>query len=162
MQDLSVINELIDRAAAVAGSDYKLAQSMGVARQQISNWRHGHKPCPPEDWAIMASMAGLEADKWSLRALVMRHEGTEKGDRLLKALGKGLLATGAVLASSGASAAAIFSATSSGSGIVAAVLATCSTMYIMFNLKSGGGTDRPTCRHHGILVTTDKISVTVN
>lgn len=129
MQDLAVINELIDRAATVAGSDYKLAQMIGVARQHVSNWRHGHKPVPVEDVALMASIAGLEADKWALRALVMRHEGTEKGDRLLKALGKGLLATGAVLASSGASATAIFSATSSGSGIMAAVLAACSTMY---------------------------------
>lgn len=82
----------------------------------------------------MASIAGLEADRWALRALVMRHEGTEKGDRLLKALGKGLLATGAVIASSGASAAAIFSATSSGSGTLAAVLAACSTMYRKVNL----------------------------
>lgn len=129
MQDLAVINELIDRASSVAGSDNKLAQTIGTTRQSVSNWRHGHKPVPVEDVALMASIAGLEADKWALRALVMRHEGTEKGDRLLKALGKGLLATGAVIASSGASAAAIFSATSSGSGVLAAVLAASSTMY---------------------------------
>lgn len=133
MQDLALINELIDRAAAAAGSDYKLAQAIGTTRQAVSNWRHGFRPVPVEDVALMASMAGLEADKWALRALVMRHEGTEKGDRLLKALGKGLLATGGALASFGANAAAISSSMIPTSLSLVELVAWCSTMYIMSN-----------------------------
>lgn len=128
MQDLALINELIDRASKVAGSDYKLAQAIGNTRQAISNWRHGFRPVPVEDVALMASIAGLEADKWALRALVMRHEGTEKGDRLLKALGKGLLATGGALASFGASAGAIFSSINPSFDPYTLMVA-CSTMY---------------------------------
>ncbi|MBB4225601.1 hypothetical protein [Variovorax guangxiensis] len=100
---------LIDKAKEISGSDYKLAKLTGHTPQQISDWRHGRKPCPPEDQALIAGVAGLNAEQVALRALVEKHEGTAKGDRLMKVLGKALLATGGAIASAGASAAAISS-----------------------------------------------------
>lgn len=128
MQDLQQLNELIDEAARVAGSDYKLAKLLEVTPQTVSNWRHDRKPCPAADVALMASVAGLNAEAWLIRAVVEKHQGTAKGDRLMKALGKGLLLTGAAIASSGASAAAIFSRVEP-SHLVQLVSLAASTMY---------------------------------
>ena len=100
---------LIDKASAVAGSDYKLAASLGVGRQTVSNWRHGQKPCPVEDQALLASIAGLDPAEFLVRAVVLKHQGTAKGDRLMKVLGKSSIAIGGVLSSVGASAHQIFS-----------------------------------------------------
>lgn len=58
---------------------------------------------------MVAAEAGLDAQAWLVRATLEKHEGTAKGDQLARVLGKCLLATGAVLASSGASAAQICS-----------------------------------------------------
>ena len=100
---------LIDKASAIAGSDYKLAQLLGVGRQTVSNWRHGQAPCPVEMQALMADVAGLDPVAELARAVVRKHEGTAKGDMLMRALGKASLVTGAVIASAGASAHQIFS-----------------------------------------------------
>lgn len=109
MKHLESLNMLIDKAKEISGSDYKLAKMTGHTPQQISDWRHGRKPCPPEDQALIAGVAGLNPEQVALRALVEKHEGTAKGDRLMKVLGKALLATGGVIASAGASATAISS-----------------------------------------------------
>lgn len=122
------VNELIEKAAAAAGSRYKLAQMLGVPNSSVYAWEKG-KPCPPGDIALMADIAGLDAQAWLVRATLEKYEGTPKGDQLARVLGKCLLATGAVLASSGASAAAICSQISS------AVLFACSTMYRRVKLK---------------------------
>lgn len=98
------VTMLLDLASAKVGSDYKLAQLLGVSRQRVSNWRNAQQTISPEDVAIVANVAGLDASGWALRAMVAKHEGTAKGDRLMKAVGKALLATGAVVASSGAAA----------------------------------------------------------
>lgn len=102
---------LIDKAAEKAGSDYKLAKLLAVNRQNVSNWRHAKAKCPVADQALMASIAGLDVNAWTARAIVSQYEGTAKGDALFKVLGKALLATGAVIGSSGASAHQIFSMT---------------------------------------------------
>jgi len=109
MTHLDELNELITRASAIAGSDGKLARSLGVPPQHVSNWRHGHKTCTPADQALMAHVAGLDPVQVLARATVRQYEGKAKGDALLKALGKASLATGAVLATAGANAQAIYS-----------------------------------------------------
>jgi len=111
--NLEDVKTLIGNASKVCGSDGKLATSMGVSRTLVSDWRHGRKRCAPEDVAIIASIAGLDANAWAMRAMVWRWEGTPKGDRLMRALGKGFLATGAAIGSAGASAQAIFSSSQS-------------------------------------------------
>lgn len=102
------LSQLIDKAAKVAGNDTKLALALGVSKSNVSDWRHG-KSCPVADQVLMAEMAGLKAEEWACRAIVSQYEGTEKGDKLFRALGKALLATGGAVASFGASAHPIFS-----------------------------------------------------
>ena len=103
------IGVLLDRAKSVTGSDYATAAAIGMPRQTVSNWRNGSKDCSPENVALLANVAGLKAEEWLVRAVIEKHEGTAKGDMLFKALGKALAATGAAIASSGASAHQIFS-----------------------------------------------------
>lgn len=105
------LTQLFDLAAANVGSDYKLAQLLDLPRQRISNWRTGTQTMSPEDVAIVANIAGLDGVSWAMRAMVSKHEGTAKGDRLMKAVGKALLATGAAVASSGVHAMVISSKT---------------------------------------------------
>ena len=100
------IVELIDRASKAAGSDNKLAQLIDAHQPHIGQWRQGTRSCSPADAALMAELLGLNADEWALRAVVAKHEGTPKVDKLKRAL-KALAATGAVVLSSGASAATL-------------------------------------------------------
>jgi len=104
------LDQLIDRASKAAGSDYKLAQRLEVTRHNVSDWRHGRKTCPAADQALMAHIAGLEAEAWGNRALIAAYEGTPKGELLKQALKKALLATGAALAISGAHAQTVIEA----------------------------------------------------
>lgn len=101
MKHIESLNILIDKAAQIAGSDYRLAQVAGISRQQISDWRHGRKACPPADQALMAHVAGLDPVQVLARATVEAHEGKPKGDALMRALGKALPATGATVAFAG-------------------------------------------------------------
>lgn len=122
---------LIDAGRSIAGSDYKLAKLIGVTPQTVSNWRHGEKPCPPADVALLASVAGFDPQEWLTRATLWKYKGTDKGDRLMRVLGKTSAATIAVLASSTANAAINF-----GYGIadgIGAWITACSTMYIMYS-----------------------------
>lgn len=104
MKDLKTINELIDRAAEKVGSDRKLSEVLKVPAQVISNWRHGQRTCTPEDVTLLAFVAGLDPEAWLVRAVIEKHKGTAKGERLLKALGKKLPVIGEVTATYGAGA----------------------------------------------------------
>lgn len=99
------LDELINRASKKAGSDSALARELEVGRQLVSDWRHGRKPCSPEDQALMAGMAGLDAEAWGARAMIAKHAGTTKGAKLEGALKKALVVTGGALVSCGAIAA---------------------------------------------------------
>jgi len=99
------LDELINRAAKIAGSDSKLAEMLEVSKQTVSDWRHDRRPCPPGDVALMANIAGLDPEAWTARAVLSQYEGTPKGAKLEGALKKALVATGAALASCGALAA---------------------------------------------------------
>ena len=97
--------QLMDKAREKAGSDYKLAKMLHTTPQTVSNWRHGRKTCPVADVVLMAEVAGLDPDEWLRRALVEQYAGTTKGEHLYRILGKWAIATGAALATTGASAA---------------------------------------------------------
>jgi len=101
--------ELIDKASQAAGNDNRLAQKLEVNRQTVSAWRHGKKPCPAGDVALMADLIGMDAEAWLARATVAQYAGTAKGERLARVLGKALLVTGAVIGSAGAHAAVTLS-----------------------------------------------------
>jgi hypothetical protein len=119
-QDAEVIS-LMDRASQRAGSDAALARMLDRRHQDISDMRHGRKTATPEDCALFAMVAGLDPITELARAAVRKHEGTKKGDLLLRALGKASLATGVAVASVGAHASLI-------SGVVRTLV---DTMYIM-------------------------------
>ncbi len=95
------LDQLICRASAVAGSDYKLAQQLGVTRQNVSNWRHGKQKCPAGDVALMADIAGLDAEAWTARAVIASYGDTSKGKKIAGALKKAFAATGAASVLSG-------------------------------------------------------------
>jgi DNA-binding transcriptional regulator YdaS (Cro superfamily) len=95
------LDELIERASKAAGNDNKLAQLLEVNRSAVSDWKHGRKTCPAGDVALMADIAGMEAEAWTCRAVAAQYTGT-KGEKVAQALGKSLLLIGAAIESSGA------------------------------------------------------------
>lgn len=111
MQHLDELNFLIDQAKAMVGTDAQVAKAIGASRQNIHNWRKGNQTCPPKQQALIAAVAGLDALQVLARATVQAEEGSELGDRLMRALGKGLRATGAALGFVGAGVLAIYSLT---------------------------------------------------
>ena len=133
MQEVNDLKTLIDTASKACKGDAALARAIGAQKQHVCAWKKGTRPCPPEDVALMAAVAGLDSTAWLARAIVHKHEGTAKGDQLMRALGKTLVATTAVVASSGASAAAIFSSGMPDS--LTGWLVACSTMYRNVKLK---------------------------
>lgn len=78
--------------------DADLARELGIPYQDLSNWKHGRRTCPPDMRARLAAMSGLDP----LEALVTGHaeglseqrkEGLRQalrnaGDRVLKFLVK--------------------------------------------------------------------------
>lgn len=79
------LSQLIERASAVTGSDYSLAKSLGVGRQQVSDWKHGRVACPVDIWASMAAIAGLDPVE-ALEAGITRGLSDERAENLRKAL----------------------------------------------------------------------------
>lgn len=104
MKKPEYLDELINRASEAAGNDNQLAKALDVGRSAVSEWRKGLRTCPAADQALMAQIAGLDAEAWAARAIIEAYEGTPKGEKLANALKKALLATGAVAASFGANA----------------------------------------------------------
>lgn len=103
------LNQLLDKAKEVTGSDYATAKRIGVSPQIISDWRGLRRNPQPEDATLIAAVAGLDPVAELARTMVQKHQGTPKGEKLMQALGKSLLATGAVIGSASASASTIFS-----------------------------------------------------
>ena len=98
MED-AILGELIERAAKAAGTKTALAQILGVAPQRLNDWRTGYRPCPPEQVAIIADVAGLPAEEWLVRATLLNSKGKPYQERLHKALGKWFPRTGGALVS---------------------------------------------------------------
>jgi len=103
------LNQLLDKAKEVTGSDYATAKLLGIAPQLIYDWRALRKNPQPEDATLIAAIAGLDPVAELARTMVQKHEGTPKGDKLMQALGKSLLLTGAAIGSVSANARTIFS-----------------------------------------------------
>ena len=103
MSNPDYVVRLLDDAKKNSGSDAKTAKLLDVSITVISSWRNGYRTCSPEDVAQLADVAGMDGEKWLIRATLAKHEGTAKGDRLMKVLGKALAVTG-VVASNGANA----------------------------------------------------------
>lgn len=92
-QDAELVS-LIKKAGLTVGSEYKLAQLMGIPQQTLSNWKAGDRTCTPEDRARLAGFANEDALQELVRSTLKKHEGTRKGEQLFQLLGKSLLQTG--------------------------------------------------------------------
>lgn len=103
------LDQLLDRAKEKTGSDYATAKQIETSRQAVSKWRHGSATCPAGDVALLAEIAGLVAEDWANRAVIAQYAGTTKGEKIARALGKSLAATGVALGLAGANAAQIAS-----------------------------------------------------
>jgi hypothetical protein len=88
------LDELIEKASKAAGNDSRLAVALGVNRQAVSNWRKGLKTCPVADQAIMANLAGLDAEAWLARATIESYAAGPKREVLKETLKKACRATG--------------------------------------------------------------------
>lgn len=82
---MSQLISLIDKAAAVAGSEYKLAKLLGIHQPVISRWKKGK--CSATDRAALAEVAGMDAAEEAIEGLI---EGIDlespKGQRAAEAL----------------------------------------------------------------------------
>lgn len=88
---MSELNVLIKNAAAIAGSEYKLAQALGMQQQTISAWKAGRRPCSPTDRAALAEMAKGNAAVEALEGLLEGIDLTSpKGQLAAKALREAL------------------------------------------------------------------------
>lgn len=88
------IKNLIDESSTAAGSPAKLAPSIGYSRQEISMWRAGTRACPLEAQILMAAVAKRDVDEVIREALIERNSGNPRGEKLVSALGKGLMSFG--------------------------------------------------------------------
>jgi hypothetical protein len=92
-QDASLIF-LIEKAGAIVGTEYKLAQALGYPQRVLSDWKAGRKVCTPPDRARLAAMANEDAVQELVRATLASNAGTLRGEQLETVLGKWLRATG--------------------------------------------------------------------
>lgn len=88
---------LIEKAGAIAGSEYKLAKAMGIPQQTLSGWKAGRRPCTPPDRARLAGFAREDAVQELVRATLAQTAGTLRGEQLMRVLGKQSRVTGAAL-----------------------------------------------------------------
>lgn len=92
------VQVLIDKAAKVCGTRYKLAQQLGVTASTVYDWERGTKPCSPADRARLAGFAGDDAVQELVRATLETARGEVRKRQLAQLLEKSSRAIGAVLA----------------------------------------------------------------
>lgn len=81
------LNNLISRASAIVKSDYRLAKTLGIPQQHISNWKAGTRVCSPEDSARLADIAQENGHLEYIRATIQKYSGTTRGRHLQEILG---------------------------------------------------------------------------
>jgi len=86
----TAIQDLLDAAKKKTSSDYKTAKLLGITPARLGDWRAGRQNAQPEDHALIAELAGMDAEEALIRAVLAKHAETAKGEKLLSALGKGL------------------------------------------------------------------------
>jgi hypothetical protein len=91
------LKTLLEQSSKAAGSPAKLAPEIGYSAQELSMWKRGIRACPLEAQILMAAIAKRDIDEVIREALIERNAGTLRGEKLVSALGKGLMAIGAGL-----------------------------------------------------------------
>lgn len=85
---MNQLPELLSQASGICGNDSRLAERLGVSRHTVCQWKIGAKPCPPEDQARLARIAGLDPLQALVFAHIERHAGTPKGAALADVFGE--------------------------------------------------------------------------
>jgi hypothetical protein len=80
-------NTLMDAAARACGSRYKLAMRLQESQSFLSRVAAGKSPMPPSLAARMAVIAGMDARRAALDALVSQEKDYDKAVALAQALG---------------------------------------------------------------------------
>lgn len=88
MEDRERLIFLIEKAASIVGSEYKLAKQLEIPQQNLSNWKSGAKTCPPAVRAVLAGLTGEDAGQELIRATLEREQGTRRGELLGELLGQ--------------------------------------------------------------------------
>ncbi len=88
MEDRGRLIFLIEKAASIVGSEYKLAKQLEIPQQNLSNWKSGAKTCPPAVRAVLAGLTGEDAGQELIRATLEREQGTRRGELLGELLGQ--------------------------------------------------------------------------
>lgn len=86
---MSVVS-LIDKAAKIVGSKYKLAQCLGVSANAVNDWNKGRKPCSPADRARIAAIGEGDPVAELVESTIEAHLGTPRGDHLKEILNQWL------------------------------------------------------------------------
>lgn len=87
---------LIDEASMRAGNDNRLARMLEATRANVSQWRHGKRSCPIEAQILMAAIADRNVQREIAEAVIEQNANTPRGEKLISALGKGLMGGGAL------------------------------------------------------------------
>ena len=90
------LSQLITKAGAATGSEYKLAKAMGLPQRVLTDWKAGRRACTPSDRARLAGFAREDAVQELVRATIEQAKGLKR-EQLVKVLGKLSHQTGAVL-----------------------------------------------------------------
>lgn len=85
---------LIQDAIKKAGNEPKLAEFVEATRHNVNAWKHGTRSCPIEAQILMATLTKRDVDEVIREALIERNAGTPRGEKLVSALGKGLMLAG--------------------------------------------------------------------
>lgn len=82
------LKELIEKAALIAGSEYKIAKSLAIPQSHITEWKHGTRSCSAEDRALLADLAGVDPFPEIKEAMLDRWAGKPKAEALAKVWAK--------------------------------------------------------------------------
>jgi len=76
----------IEKAAAIAGTQAKLAEMLGERQQHVSNWKAGTRTCTIEKRIKLAQIAGLDPKRAAVEGLIDQLDETDKVQQEAKAM----------------------------------------------------------------------------
>lgn len=95
VKDQMRVQRLIAEATARIGNQNQLARAIGYPVGNVNDWAHGRRACPIQAQALMAEIAGLDAEEVALYALIEGERNPQRKESLLRVLGKGFAHTSA-------------------------------------------------------------------
>lgn len=78
------LKKLIEKAAAIAGSEYQIAKTLAIPQSHVTEWKHGTRTCSAEDRALLADLAGVDPFPEIRDAMLERWAGKPKAEALAK------------------------------------------------------------------------------